>query len=286
MKAKERRSFAARGFYFSRFIFCGGRANVVISGFDSNVNLKLSWARFASKSGLACHTARAENRTFMASPLAILTLLGVAILALFPDAALLPASARLAEKSALLFLAATFFIALVPALQKRIVARRDAATFLLLCAFFVLFQIADRAGPRQGFSLQFAALSGDLFSVSYALRLAVVGALVSFPAWFRDGGPERFIFAALLLIGVLGLGSFWFLARFYKVGVTETLDPTFIPTLFLQVLGFGAIAALCRAATASPKWTRLIFCGMPFVLLLVWAKMQLVPLPAPAEDAE
>jgi len=222
----------------------------------------------------------------MASLLASLALLGVAILALFPDAALLPANARLAEKSALLCLAATFLIALWPSLQKRLVANRDAATFLLLCAFFVLFHLADRAGPREGFALHFAALPDDSFAVSYALRLAVLGALISFPAWFKRGGPERYLFAALLLIGSFGLGSFAFLAKFYPVGATETLDPTPLPTLFLQMLGFGAIAALCRAVTASDKMTRLLFRLMPPLLLVVWAKMQFSPIPVEAEGAE
>ncbi|PQV62998.1 hypothetical protein B1R32_11740 [Abditibacterium utsteinense] len=222
----------------------------------------------------------------MASLFASLTLLGVAILALFPDAALLPGDARLSEKTALIFLAATFFVALWPSLQKRIIAHRDAATFLLLCAFFVIFHIADRAGPREGFALKFSSLPDDSFAISYALRLAILGALVSFPAWFKDGGPQRFVFAALLLVGFFGLGSFWFLTRFYPVGVTETLDPTPLPTLFLQILGFASIAALCRAVTASQKWMRFIFCGMPLVLLLVWAKLQLFPLPVEAEDAE
>ncbi len=222
----------------------------------------------------------------MASLLASLALLGVAVLALFPDAALLPPDARLSEKTALLFLAATFLIALWPSLQKKLLANRDTATFLLLCAFFVLFHIADRAGPRDGFALKLASLPDDLFPLSYALRLAVLGAICSFPAWFKAGGPERFVFAALLLIGVFGLGTFNFLARFYEVGVTRTLDPTPLPTLFLQIAGYGAVAALCRAVTASSQATRLFFRAMPLVLLMVWAKMQFFPPPIEAEDAE
>ena len=238
------------------------------------------------KANLAVILRAPNPEILMASLFATLALLGVAILALFPDATLLPGDARLSEKSALLFLAATFLVALWLSLHKRIIAHRDAATFLLLCAFLVLFHIADRAGPRQGFALQFSSLPDDTFPVSYALRLALLGAIISVPAWFKNGGPERFIFAALLLIGFLGVASFAFLSRFYKVGVTETLDPSFLPSLFLQIIGFASIAALCRAVTASPKWTRFIFCGMPLILLLVWAKMQLFPIPVEAEDAE
>lgn len=222
----------------------------------------------------------------MASLLAFFTLLGVAMLALFPNAALLPGDARLSEKTALLFLVATFLVALWPSWQRRVLAHRDAATFLLVCAFFVIFQLADRAGPREGFALHFAALPDDSFPVSYALRLAVLGAIVSIPAWFKDGGAQRYIFAALLLIGGFGLGSFLFLARFYEVGATQTLDPTPLPTLFLQILGFGAVAALCRAVTASDKITRFTFRLMPLILLMVWAKMQFSPIPVEAEDSE
>lgn len=222
----------------------------------------------------------------MPSLFALGALFGVAILALFPDAALLPNQARLSEKSALLFLLTTFLVALYPRFQRKLIENRDAATFLLLCAFFVLFHLADRAGPRQGFSLRLAALPDDAFAVSYALRLAVLGAILSFPAWFRSGGPSKAIGAALLLVGVVGIGSFWFLARFYTVGATETLDPTPLATLFLQILGYGAVAALCRAVTYSERTTRLILRAMPVVLLLVWAKMHFVPTPIAPEDAE
>ncbi len=222
----------------------------------------------------------------MPSFLALGALFGVAILAFFPDGALLPATARLSEKSALLFLAATFLIALYPRLQRRLLENRDAATFLLLSAFFVLFHLADRAGPREGFALRLTALPDDAFAVSYALRLAVLGAIASFPAWTKGGGPQKSMWTALALIFVLGIGSFWLLARFYPVGATETLDPTPLATLFLQVLGYGAIAALCRAVTSSERATRLLFRAMPLVLLAVWAKMQFVAVPIAAEDAE
>jgi hypothetical protein len=222
----------------------------------------------------------------MPSFLALGALFGVAILALFPDGALLPAPARLSEKSALIFLLITFLIALLPKLQRRLLENRDAAIWLLISAGFVLFHIAERAGPREGWSLRVAALPDDAFAVSYALRIAVLGAILSVPAWIRGGGPQKAIFAALLLIGVLGIGTFTFLARFYNVGVTETLDPTPLPTLFLQILGYGSVAALCRAITSSEKTTRLALRLMPLFLLLVWAKLQFVAVPVEAEDAE
>ncbi len=222
----------------------------------------------------------------MPSFLALGTLFGVALLALFPSGTLLPQSARLSEKTALLFLAVTFLVALVPRLQRKLLENRDAATFLLICAAFVLFHIAERAGPRDGFSLQFAALPGDAFPVSYALRLAVLGSILSVPAWIRDGGPHKAMGAALVVIAAFGVGSFLLLARFYPVGATEILDPTPLPPLFLQILGYGSVAALCRAVTKSERATRLALRAMPLVLLFVWAKMQFVAPATLPEDAE
>jgi hypothetical protein len=222
----------------------------------------------------------------MASIFALLALSGVALLALFPDPRLLPPGAMLSEKATLFFLAATFLVALVPSLHRRLTENRDAATFALLSAFFVLFHLAERAGPREGFSIRFGFLPDDQFAVSYALRLVVVGAVVTFPLWWKGGGPQRFILAALLLIGILGAGIFGFLARFYTVGATETLDPTPLPTLFLQILGYASVAAICRAATASPATRQLALRALPFVLLLILSKFQFLPAPIPAEDAE
>jgi hypothetical protein len=134
--------------------------------------------------------------------------------------------------------------------------------------------------------LRLSLLPDDAFPISYALRLAVVGAILSFPAWWKSGGPSRFILAALLLVGTLGTASFWFLARFYPVGATEILDPTPLATLLTQILGYGALAALCRAATATPAATRVILRLMPLLLLTVWARLHWFPTPLPAEEDE
>lgn len=221
----------------------------------------------------------------MPSFLALATLMGVALLALFPSGALLPPEARLPEKVALLFLLATWMLALWPPLHRRLIENRDATTWLLISTFFVLFHLGERAGPLEGWSLRNGALPDDAFVVSYALRLAVLGAIASLPAWIRGGGPQKALWAALGLVGLLGGGSFYFLARFYKVGAVETLDPTPLPTLFLQIAGYGAIAALCCAVTKSPAALKLATRAMPLVLLAVWAKMQFVQVVVPEEDA-
>jgi hypothetical protein len=222
----------------------------------------------------------------MASIFALLALCGVVLLALFPDPRLLPPDALLSEKAALLFLAISFLIALMPKLQRKLMENRDAATFALMAAFFVLYHLAERVGPREGFSLRLSLLPDDAFPISYALRLVVLGALLSIPAWWREKGAHRSTLAALLLIGMLGLGSFWFLGFFYTVGATETLDPTPLPTLLLQILGYASITALCRAVTASPTLTKTLLRAMPVFLLVVAAKHQFFPAPVPEEDAE
>jgi hypothetical protein len=222
----------------------------------------------------------------MASIFALIALCGVFLMALFPDPRLLPPDALLSEKTTLLFLAAAFLVALAPPFHRKLSENRDAATFALMAAFFVLYHLAERLGPIEGFSVRTRLLPEDAFPVSYALRLAVVGALVSIPAWWKGGGPQRSLFTALLLLGALGLGSFWFLGQFYKVGATEILDPTPLPTLLLQILGYASIAALCRAVTASPSSTKIMLRTLPFFLLALCAKFQFFPAPLPEEDAE
>jgi peptidoglycan/LPS O-acetylase OafA/YrhL len=102
-----------------------------------------------------CKRSNNQNIYFMAPFLALGALLGIAILALFPDPRLLPLTALLPEKTALFFLGALFLAALWPSLHRKLSENRDAATFALLCAFFILFHIADRAGPREGFRCGF-----------------------------------------------------------------------------------------------------------------------------------
>jgi hypothetical protein len=222
----------------------------------------------------------------MASIFALIALCGVFLMALFPDPRLLPPDALLSEKTTLLFLAAAFLVVLAPSLHRKLSENRDAATFALMAAFFVLYHLAERLGPVEGFSLRLRLLPDDAFPVSYALRLVVLGALLSIPAWWKGGGPQRYMFASLFLAGVLGLGSFWFLGQFYQIGATEILDPTPLPTLLLQILGYAAVAALCRAVTASASSTKIMLRTLPFLLLALCAKYQFFPAPLPAEDAE
>ena len=216
---------------------------------------------------------------------ALLALAFVFVLALFPDARLLKPGQMTSEKITLLFLVVSFALALFPPFARRLIEDRDAASWALLVAGVVLFHIADRAGPRagEGFGLGWALTPDDPLAVSYATRAVVVGALLSFPLWLRTGAPESGMLGGLLLLGVLGAGSFILLGRFYPVGVTETLDPTSLGTLALQILAYGCVALCARAATFFPAARKLLFVIMPIVLLIIWARHQFAPIAAPVE---
>jgi len=125
--------------------------------------------------------------------------------------------------------------------------------------------------------------------VSYATRLAVLGAIMGLPTlWSGAGagagsGPEKYLLAGLFLVGGLGAAIFGFLSRFYAVGPTEILDPTPMATLILQVVGYSGLAITCRAAVHCEKVRAWIFRVMPLVLLSPWARHTFVAVAAPVE---
>ena len=215
---------------------------------------------------------------------ALLALAFVAALALFPDPKLLSAADMGPDKLTLLFLGVCFLVALIPALSRHLIENRDAATWAILVASVILFHIADRAGPRAGgFSVPWSLTPGDPLVISYAMRAVVLGALLSAGAWVRGGAPERAIIVGLVLLGVLGFASFDLLSRFYKVGVTETLDPTPMGTLLIQVVAYVCLALCARAATATRALRNILFKIVPLLLLAIWARHKFAPIHAPVE---
>ncbi len=215
---------------------------------------------------------------------AIAALLGVAALALFPDARVLSSSDMAPDRAALWFLLVCALVLQIPALWKRLVQSRDGATWVLLCAAFVLFQIAERAGPREGFALTFGFDLEKPPVVSWATGAVVLGALCSLPMWIKKGGVERFVWAGLALVGVFGWGMFRLLSEYFKVGETETLAPLPMATLLLQIASYGALALCCRAAVESERMRASILRALPIVLLLVAARHTFAPIPAPKTD--
>ena len=226
---------------------------------------------------------RQPNALFALPALVALILVGA--LALFPDPQLLGPADFGPDKITLLFLAACFLVALVPAFSRHLIRNRDAATWAILVASVILFHIAERAGPRAGagFGLHWSLTPDEPLAISYAMRAVVFGALLSAGAWARSGGPTRAFVGGLVLLGIVGAGSFWLLSRFYTVGVVETLDPTPLGTLIVQIIGYACLALCARAATATPALRSVLFKLMPIVLLLVWARHQFAPIAAPVE---
>lgn len=216
---------------------------------------------------------------------ALLALAGVAVLALFPDGHSLSGAQMGPDRVTLWFLLVCAVVArLVPTLYGRLRASRDASTWALICAFFLLFHLADRAGPSEGWSLKFPFDRNDPVAISYAARIVVVGALVSIPLWIRRGGPEKAVLVALAIVGAIGLGSLWFLGQYFTVGTDGIIDPRNIPTLLEQVVTYGALALCCRAATEDERVRGWVLSALPVALLVVALRHQVAPIPAPKED--
>ena len=225
-----------------------------------------------------------EPSSLFAIP-ALIALGAVCVLAFVPDARLLGPDEMGPEKLTLLFLAVCFFIALIPPLSRHLVENRDAATWAVLVVGVVLYHLAERAGPRlgEGFALNWSLNPDDPLAISYAMRAVVFGALLSAGAWVVGGAPERALVGGLLALGITGAGMFYLLSRFYTVGVVETLDPTPLGTLIVQVIGYACLALCARAVTATVGLRRVLFKIMPFLLLAIWARHQFAPIAAPVE---
>jgi len=210
-----------------------------------------------------------------------LALLGIAALALFPDARALNSPNMASDRAALWFLFLSALATQIPAAMRFFRSSRDGALWAMLCAMFVLFQIAGRAGPRDGFSLHFSWAPDDPDVVSWATRLVVVGALCSFPLWIRRAGAERFVWLGLGLVALFGLGVFRLLGDYFTVGQTEPLTPSPMVSLVAQIVGYGALALCCRAAVEDERSRIFVLRVLPIALLLVAARHQFAPIHAP-----
>jgi len=153
-----------------------------------------------------------------------------------------------------------------------------------LCAMFVLFQIAQRAGPREGFSLHFGWAPDDPVVVAWATWLVVVGALLSLPLWIRRNGAERFVLLGLGLVALFGFGMFRLLGKYYPLGATETLDPSPMASLVGQIVSYAALALCCRAAVEEERARLLVLRALPLLLFVVAARHQFAPIHAPVQE--
>jgi len=215
---------------------------------------------------------------------ALLALLGVAVLALFPDAHALNSSLMAPDRAALWFLFLSALVCQMPSVMRRLRESRDIALWALLCAMFVLFQIAQRAGPREGFSLHFGWAPDDPVVVAWATWLVVVGALLSLPLWIRRNGAERFVLLGLGLVALFGFGMFRLLGKYYPLGATETLDPSPMASLVGQIVSYAALALCCRAAVEEERARLLVLRALPLLLFVVAARHQFAPIHAPVQE--
>lgn len=219
-----------------------------------------------------------EERLTVPAVFALMCLLVVFILALIPTLA-----SPLADKSALLFLAGVAALAFWTPFSRRLEKHSCAVPFFLTSVMFIIYRLAREAGPQAGPALRFTALPGDEFVVPYAAYVAFVGGLAAFPLrWQQLTVFGRALLTGLLLIGLLAAYSFWLLAWFYAVGVTATLDPSRLPTLFMMLFEFAYIALICHTVCENAPARRLTMRVLPVVLLLLWARHHFVVTPEEA----
>ena len=164
---------------------------------------------------------------------------------------------------------------------------RDAATFALLAAMFVIYPLARNVGPGEKWALHFALTGEDAFPISYAACVVMLAAPI---AWFGQRrarvatGLLPAIGAALGILAFFGVFSFRFLSNFYVVGATEELDPTPLVHLLLQCVEFGALSIVCGVAMNDLAVRKTVLRALPLLLLALWARHQFAA--PPVEDAE
>ena len=228
------------------------------------------------------HTAdHTRHRLFsLLAALALATVIGLAFSA--------AAEPTLADRVTLLFLGTVALVLFWTPLARHLETQHNVAAFALTAAMFIVYGLARRAGPETGrIALEFAALPGDKFVISYAAWAVVPGALVTAPAWGRHlTGWSRSLLLATVLLALLAIGSFLLLRLHYPVGIGETLDPTPLPNLGIQIVEYGCLALLCDAATGHPWTRRLVLRVLPLALLALWARHQFMAPPPPVEDAD
>jgi hypothetical protein len=229
------------------------------------------------------HSVAHENpgrRELAIASLALGALAAVCILAFFAPAE----KVALADQVALLFLAAMMGSLLWMPLLRALENQHNAATFFLTAAMFVIYSLARRVAPENGWSLRFAKFPADEYIFSYASYVVVLGAILTSPYWRRRGSAwTRSLCAGIVLIAGIAAWSFWLLARFYPVGAAQRLDPSPLPHLVLMLIEYASVALLCRAVCAHVATRHLAFKGLPLVLLALWARFHFSK---PAEDAE
>jgi hypothetical protein len=217
------------------------------------------------------------------SLLACVALLLVALLA-FDPMRLTEASA--AERITLFFLALCAAVCAYSPLRRHF-QTLEAATFIFTAAWFVMYTLARRAGPAEGWEFSLAAVPDVSLKISYAARIAIVGALTA--AALNRAALSAFTRAALstmVVAGVLLLSNFAYLAQFFIVGDIEQaqLNPVPLALALMNLLEFGSVAVLCGVAAADARVRSGLMKLLPVMLLLLWARTQFGPIPAEEDE--
>ncbi|HEX8550250.1 MAG TPA: hypothetical protein VF681_01715 [Abditibacteriaceae bacterium] len=189
-----------------------------------------------------------------------------------------------ADKITLLFLAICAAVCGWTPLRRHF-QNADAATFTLAAAWFIIYAVARRGGPSEGWALHFVALPDSSFPISYAARIAVIGALTAAAMNRRTlSSFTRAALGAFLVLGIFVLGTFLFLARFYQIGeVDAPLNPVPLVHTLLQLIEYGAVATLCGVAAGDARVRDGLLKVLPALLLALWARHYFA---APVEEAD
>lgn len=203
------------------------------------------------------------------SRLALAALGAIAILAFFAPSVSLP------DRMAFLPLGLAMASFWIPSLLRRVSSHREASTFILTAAMFLIYSLARSVGPDEGFELRFAALPDDSFVVPYSAYIVVFSTLITGPFWWqRKNEWTRSIVGAVTIIAILTLGSFTLLRSHFPTGPAEILDPAPLPTLAMKLIEYGCVALLCHAVTALKETRCLALRLLPGALLVLWARHQ------------
>lgn len=146
---------------------------------------------------------------------------------------------------------------------------QDVATFCVTLCMFLIYGLARRS--EWGITLQLS--EGMEYTVSPAAILVLIGAGLSAPIWIRQlRGWANAVIIALLTLGVLGFGSFWFLSQYYTVGPTEILDPTPLLPFAMNLIEFLLLGLVCFGSCAHEKPRKVLLTTLPIFLVLLWGR--------------
>ncbi len=205
-----------------------------------------------------------------AAALAAVALFAVFALAMLPDAK--PGPADQLTLPVLGIFAALF--AWTP-LQRRVAPQRDAATFALCAALFVVYGLSRRIVPESLPALHF---NDEEYRFSCAAWCVFLGAVLSAPAWLKSlGGWMRALLGGLLVLFILGLFSFKFVGGHYPPTSPSPIDPAVFVLFVMQTLEFTALALCCAGVAAHPRVRSLMLMALPVLLWAVWARHHFAP---------